>query len=116
MYCVELHKGGHVGSPLLLPFVDEVTSIDCQNWISVHDYVVINWSCTPILLASERVVDGGTTDKLTAIIMKVAKTYSGLFGFEIQEKLITFGTNEVSTFIGPRPRLWCNSTTSTLVT
>lgn len=57
---------------------NDVTFVDGQSWISIHNYVVIDWKCIPILLTLKRVVDGGTINNLTLVIMQVVKTFGGL--------------------------------------
>ena len=57
---------------------DEVTSVNYQSWISVHDYVLRDWKRIPLLLTLERVVEGGTTYNLTSVIANVAHAYEGL--------------------------------------
>ena len=79
---------------------DEVTSVDCESWISVHGYIVIDWKRTLVLLTLERVIEGGTTYNLTAVIVNVARAYGGLTEQKIRERLITFGADGVSTFQG----------------
>ena len=38
---------------------DEVTSVDCQSWISVHGYLVRDWKRIHVLLTLERIVEDG---------------------------------------------------------
>ena len=66
---------------------DEVTSVDCESWISVHGYIVIDWKRTLVLLTLERVIEGGTTYNLTAVIVNVARAYGGLTEQKIREKV-----------------------------
>ena len=54
-----------------------ITCIDFQSWICIHGYVVIDWKHVPVLLTLEKVVDGGTTDNLTLVIMRATKTFGG---------------------------------------
>jgi UDP-N-acetyl-D-mannosaminuronic acid transferase (WecB/TagA/CpsF family) len=81
---------------------DEITSVDCQSWISVHGYVVIDWKRTHVLLTLERVIEGGTTDNLTVVIVNAARAYGALTEQKIREMLITFGADGVSTFQGAK--------------
>ena len=81
---------------------DEVTSVDCQSWISVHGYIVRDWKRIHVLLTLERVVEGGIADNLTAVIVNVARAYGGLTEQKIREGLITFGADGVSTFQGAK--------------
>ena len=50
---------------------------------SPRGYMFIDWKSIPILLALERVVDGGTTDNLTFVIMRAMKTLGSLTMKEI---------------------------------
>lgn len=77
---------------------NEVTSINYQFWISVHDYVVVDWKYISIFMTLERAVEGGTAYNLTTIIMNIVCSYGGLLDQKMRENLITFGANEVSTF------------------
>lgn len=79
-----------------------VTCIDFQSWICIHGYVVIDWKHVPILLTLEKVVDGGTTDNLTLVIMRATKTFGGFTTKEMWERLITFNIDGVSIFQGAK--------------
>ena len=79
---------------------DKATSVDCQSWISVHGYIVVDWKRTPILLTLDRVVEGWEADNLTSIIMNVARSCEGLSEEKIRESFIAFGTCGVQSFHG----------------
>lgn len=71
---------------------DEVALVDYQSWIDVHGYMVRDrkWSL-------ERVVEGGISNNLTAIIVSVAYAYGGPSDHDIMKGLITVGAFGVST-------------------
>ena len=50
---------------------DEVTTVDCQTWISVHVYVVKDYVRVPLLLTLERVTGGTRSDNLTRVLLDV---------------------------------------------
>ena len=54
-----------VGANYVALTCDEVSTIDNGSWISIHAYVVHNWSGVPFLISLERVVEGGGSDNLT---------------------------------------------------
>jgi hypothetical protein len=49
---------------------DEVTMINNQSWVNIHAYLVEGFKCIPIFLNLEILVDGGTTNYLTNVILK----------------------------------------------
>jgi hypothetical protein len=49
---------------------DEVTTIDNQSWLSVHLYIVEAWKRVPIFLNLQKVVDGGTSNIMTSMIVE----------------------------------------------
>ena len=58
-----------VGANYVVLTCDEVSTIDNGSWISIHAYVVQNWSCVPFLISLERVVEGGGSNNLTQVII-----------------------------------------------
>jgi hypothetical protein len=46
-----------------------MTSVDNQNWVSMHGYVVKDWCKISILLATEKVVDGSNSNNLTYVLI-----------------------------------------------
>lgn len=56
---------------------DEVTSVDCQSWISVHAYVVRDWKQIPLLLTLERVNEGRIANNFTNVIINVVCAHRG---------------------------------------
>ncbi len=83
---------------LISIFVDEVTTMDFQSWLSVHVYLVDGWKPNPILLTLEQLVNCGTTDNLTKVIVDNVLQYGGLSKFDFVSKLISFGANGVLVF------------------
>ena len=61
----------HVANFFSLSY-DEVTSVGSHSWISVPGYVVIDWKRTHVLLTLEKIIEGGTTDTLTDVIVNAA--------------------------------------------
>jgi len=57
---------------------DEVTTLNNQSWIYVHGYVVDNWHKVPILLNLERIVDEGTSDNLTTMVIHSLVIFGGM--------------------------------------
>jgi hypothetical protein len=48
---------------------DEVTSVDNKSWLSLHAYIIKEWSQIPILLSLERMVEGADAGNLTRVII-----------------------------------------------
>ncbi len=78
--------------------IDEVTIMDFQSWLNVHVYLVDGWKPNPILLTMEQLVNGGTIDNLTKVIVDNVLQYEGLSKFDLVSKLIRFGANGVLVF------------------
>jgi hypothetical protein len=57
-------------------FVDEDTTMDSQSWLGV--YLVDGWKHNPILLTLEQLINSGTIDNLTKVIMDNVLQYGGL--------------------------------------
>ena len=58
-----------VGANYVALTCDEVSTIDHRSWISIHAYVVQNWSCVPCLISLEKVVEGSGSENLTHVII-----------------------------------------------
>jgi hypothetical protein len=69
---------------------NEVTSIDNESWISIHCYVVQNWSRVPILISLERVQDQATSSNLLHFILSAVKRKGGVHGDSLVHKLMSF--------------------------
>jgi hypothetical protein len=74
---------------------NEVTSIDNGSWISIHCYVVQNWSRVPILISLERVQDQATSSKLLRLILSAMKHKGGVHGDSLVHKLMSFGVGKI---------------------
>ena len=74
---------------------DEVSCIDNSSWISVHAYVVQNWSRVPVLISLEHVTDGGKAKNLTKMIMSAVGSAGGLSQEDIGNRLLCFGTGKL---------------------
>ena len=81
---------------------DEVTTVDCQTWISVHVYVVKDYVRVPLLLTLEQVIGGTGSDNLTRVLLDVLWEVGGLTREQIQEKLLCFGADGATVFHGVR--------------
>jgi hypothetical protein len=53
-----------------LVICNEVMMIDNESWINIHTYLVEDFKCIPILLNLKGLVNGGTIDNLTNVILK----------------------------------------------
>jgi hypothetical protein len=58
--------------------VDEVTTVDYQSWLGVHVYFVDRWKCNLVFLTLEQLVNCGTTNNLTKVIVENVLQYGGL--------------------------------------
>jgi hypothetical protein len=74
---------------------DEVTSIDNGSWISIHCYVVQNWSRVPILISLERVQDQATSTNLLNLILSAVKHKGGVYGGDLVQKFMSFGVGKI---------------------
>jgi hypothetical protein len=74
---------------------DEVSCIDNSSWISVHAYVVQNWSRVPVLISLEHVIDGGKAKNLTKMIMSAVGSVGGLSQEDIGNRLLCFGAGKL---------------------
>jgi hypothetical protein len=72
-------------------------------------YLVDDWKLNPILVTLEQLVNGGTIDNLTEVIMDNVFQYGGLSKFDLVSKLISFGANGVLVFEGVKMVLQHNS-------
>jgi uncharacterized protein related to proFAR isomerase len=77
---------------------DEVMMINNQSWVNFHTYLMEGFEHIPILLHLERLVGGGNVDNLTNLILKSSMVNGGLTMEEINNKLISFGSNGVVMF------------------
>jgi len=75
---------------------DEITNMDNQNWISIHGYVLKDWSWILVLLIMKQIVDGSNLDNFTRVLMNSLKLCGGISKEHIINKLVSFGANGVS--------------------
>ncbi len=69
-------------------FCDEVTSVDNQNWwLSLHAYVIKDWSWIPILVSLERVIERIDSRNIIRIITQ-ALLIASLIGESLSFKFI----------------------------
>ncbi len=73
--CVHKHRWFVQKVRLISIFVDEVPTMDYQSWLGVHVYLVDGQKCNLVLLTLEQVVNGGTIDNLTKVIMDIVLQY-----------------------------------------
>lgn len=80
---------------------DKVTILDSQSWISVHVYVMQDWESLPLSVLLKRLTNGSTIDIVLKleIVEYVMKT-DGLAQEELGNKVVNFGTDDVSMFQG----------------
>jgi hypothetical protein len=57
---------------------DEVTTIDVQQWINIHAYMMKNWKRVPILLTFEKLEMGATSNNIKGVILNAMGEYGGL--------------------------------------
>jgi hypothetical protein len=91
-----------VGANYVALTCDEVTTIDNGSWISIHAYVVQNWSRVPYLISLEKVVEGSGSDNLTQVIIDALTQAAKLERLALAKMLLCFGADGVSTFQGPK--------------
>jgi hypothetical protein len=75
---------------------DEVTSIDNGSWISIHCYVVQNWTRVPILITLEQMKEQATSTNLLHIILKAVKDKGGVSDGDLVHKLMSFSVGKFS--------------------
>jgi hypothetical protein len=91
-----------VGANYVALTCDEVSTIDNGSWISIHAYVVQNWSRIPYLISLERVVEGGGSDNLTQVIIDALTAAAKIERLALSKTLLCFGADGVSTFQGAK--------------
>jgi len=80
--------------------VDEIMNMDNQNWISIHGYVLKDWSWILVLLTMKQIVDGFNLNNLTRVLMNSLKLCGGISKEHINNKLVSFGANGISVIQG----------------
>ena len=91
-----------VGANYVVLTCDEVSTIDNGSWISIHAYVVQNWSCVPFLISLERVVEGGGSNNLTQVIIDALTGVAKMARFVLSKTLSCFGADNVTIFQGSK--------------
>jgi hypothetical protein len=81
---------------------DEVTTVDNQQWFSVHVYFAVNFSRESHLLCIRRVDDDSTTQNLTEMITEQLFMHGGVCEKQLAEKLICFRADGAVVFQGAR--------------
>jgi hypothetical protein len=81
---------------------DEVTTIDNQQWFSVHVYFAVNFSRENHLLCIKRVDDDAIAQNLTEMITEQLFMHGGVSEKQLAEKLIFFGADGAAVFQGAR--------------
>jgi len=67
---------------------NEVTTIDNQSWLFVHLYIVEAWKKVPLLLNLQKVIDGGTSNTMTSMIVESLTKFGGLTESDLAKKLV----------------------------
>jgi uncharacterized protein (DUF2132 family) len=75
---------------------DEVTTADCQSWISIHAYIIRDWERYPILLQIERVVHGTRLENITRTVLSTLSDDGGLSKLHIRDHLMCFSADGIS--------------------
>jgi hypothetical protein len=84
--------------PFLVLFVDAITKIDIESWISIYGYVFENWWWIFVLLNLEKVIDNVTIENIYNMMLWTLVIQGGLTKVEIGKKLVSIGTNGGSMF------------------
>jgi hypothetical protein len=79
---------------------NEVMNMDNQNWISIHGYVLKDWSWIIVLLTMKQIVDGSNSDNLTRVFINSFKLCRGIPKEHITNNLVSFGVDGVSVLQG----------------
>jgi hypothetical protein len=74
--------------------------MDNQNWISIHGYMLKDWSWIPVLLTVKQIVDNFNFNNLIRVFMNSFKLCGAISNEHIAMKLASFGTNGVSVLQG----------------
>ena len=60
---------------------DELTTIDCKKWISIHVYIVKEYIRVPTLLTLDRITSEVGCDKLTRVMFNALQELEDLKNF-----------------------------------
>jgi hypothetical protein len=64
--------------------------VDDQSWVNIQAYLMDGFKCILILLNLEKLIDNGTIDNITVVILNCLLVYGGLTIEEINSKFIHF--------------------------
>jgi len=81
---------------------NEATSVDNQSWLSIHIYTMKDWIRQPYLLALKCCVDGGSANNMREAVVNAMTDGGALSRKDIAQKFVSFGTDGISVFQGPR--------------
>jgi hypothetical protein len=81
---------------------DEVTTVDHLSYVSIHAYIMENWTRIPLLIACKQVRGGATANNLTKVILAALEEAGGMDKIANRTKLISFGADGMSVFQGCR--------------
>jgi len=81
---------------------DEVTTVDNQSWISIHVYTISDWERVPMLLSLERVIEGGSAESISNIILGALAKQGGLTPQQIRDRFMAFGADGASVLQGKK--------------
>jgi len=73
---------------------NEITIMDNASWISIHAYVVKNWSHVLILISLDHVIEGENSKTLTKVSMDAMCNHGGLGKEDITNYLLPFGARK----------------------
>jgi hypothetical protein len=97
---LEATKITFVVAPFIVINVDEVTTINNTQWLSIHWYVVQKWKCIPILLCVETICLFATFDSIFSLMVKCMLDFGGLRVEELVRKLVNIGCDRSNVFQG----------------
>jgi hypothetical protein len=80
--------------------VNEVTTIDNTQWLSIHLYMVQGWKKIPILLCVESIRASTTLNTIFGLMIKGLLEFCGLGLEELARKLVNMGCNGSFVFQG----------------
>ncbi len=81
-------------------FFNEVFIIDNTSWIRIHAYVLEKWKHVLILFTLEKVASSAITANLTHVLLCALFSFGGMNEQVVGQKLVLFGTDGGSMFIG----------------
>jgi hypothetical protein len=85
-----------------------VITIDAQQWINIHGYVMQNWKLVLILLTLEKVEVNAISD-IKGVILDAMGRYGGFTNFDMASKWICLGCDNDLVFQG----IWSGVITQT---